>query len=482
MLYNSYIFCFLFLPLVVGLYFLLNKYRKYRWGLILLSAASVVFYAYDHFMYVFLLLGSIAGNWLFSRLLLRKRNRLYLCVGIGLNIAVIFYFKYLNFFLDNINQLFRLEFSLREILLPLGISFITFQQISYLVDSYRGETKEYHFWEYAAFVSFFPQLVAGPIVLHKEMVPQFRDESRKSFNHENFAKGVYAFSIGMFKKVIIADTFGKAVAWGFANYEQITALEVIIVMLSYTFQIYFDFSGYSEMAYGIGKMFNIEIPVNFDCPYKSCSIIEFWKRWHITLTRFFREYVYYPLGGGRKGKIRTYINVMIIFFLSGLWHGANWTFIVWGLAHGAAQVLNRIFSSKWEKCSRIFQWILTFSFVNVMWLFFRADNLDMAWVYLTRAMKMNDLTISADLQSCFALQEFTYLFRCVPPVEGFIDKINGFYMWAALLTALGISLNESNVVERKFKPTFFYAAKTSFLLLWSIVSFAEISVFLYSNF
>lgn len=451
-------------------------------GLALLFVASIIFYSYDHVKYVFLLLGSILVNWLISRFLIQKRNRLYLCMGIALNIFIIFYFKYLNFFLENINKLFRLEFGLREIILPLGISFITFQQISYLVDSYRGETKEYHFLEYAAFISFFPQLVAGPIVLHKEMVPQFRDIGKKSFNHENFAKGLYAFSIGLFKKVIIADTFNKAVVWGWENYDQLVSLEIIIIMLSYTFQIYFDFSGYSEMAYGIGKMFNIDIPVNFNCPYKSCSIIEFWKRWHMTLTRFFREYVYIPLGGSKRGEIRTYINIMIVFFLSGLWHGANWTFILWGVLHGIAQMLNRIFASKWEKCNRIFQWLITFSFLNVMWLLFRADDIGQAWMLLTRAIKMETLTISADLQKCYVLPEIEWLIDLMPSIVGVLNKVNGLYIWTALFVALGISLNEANIKEREFRPTFFNAIKTSFLLIWCIISFSGVSVFLYFNF
>lgn len=354
MLYNSYVFCFLFLPIALATYYLFNKYRKYNWGLALLFVASVIFYSYDNVKYVFLLIGSIIINWFISRILNRRKSKIWLIAGVGINIAVIFYFKYFDFFLENINSILHFEFGLREILLPLGISFITFQQISYIVDSYRCETSDYSFIEYAAFITFFPQLIAGPIVLHKEIIPQFKDSDKKLFNHESFAKGVYAFSIGLFKKVIIADTLNKAVAWGWGHYEQISSLEIIIIMLSYTFQIYFDFSGYSEMAYGIGKMFNIDIPLNFDCPYKSCSIIEFWKRWHMTLTRFLREYVYFPLGGSRKGRLQTYFNVMVVFFLSGLWHGANWTFVFWGVMHGIAQAFNRIFKSRWEKCNQIF--------------------------------------------------------------------------------------------------------------------------------
>ena len=482
MLYNSYIFCFLFLPIVLCAYYLLNKYEKYNLSLALLFFASIIFYSYDNIRYVVLLMGSIIINWFISCLLSQSRNIFYLIIGIGINIAIIFHFKYFNFFIDNLNKLFQFEFSFRKILLPLGISFITFQQISYIVDSYRGETKEYSFLEYAAFISFFPQLIAGPIVLHKEIIPQFKDYRKKLFCHESFAKGVYFFSIGLFKKVIIADTLNKAVAWGWGNFEQITSLEIIIIMLSYTFQIYFDFSGYSEMALGIGKMFNFDIPMNFDCPYKSCSIIEFWKKWHITLTRFLREYVYFPLGGSLKGKVWTCLNVMIVFFLSGLWHGANWTFVLWGVMHGIAQIFNRFFDVKWEKCNQVFRWLVTFSFINIMWLFFRADSIGQAWELLIRVIKMETLTISEDLYKCFVLPEIKWLVGCVTPMEKLIEKINGFYMWVTLLMVFGICLNEKNIKEKKFYPNILTAIKCSWLLIWSIISFSGVSVFLYFNF
>ena len=232
----------------------------------------------------------------------------------------------------------------------MGISFFTFQQVSYLVDSYRTqETRDYGFIEYTLFVLFFPQLIAGPIVLHKEMIPQFRNEHNRIFNSENFSRGMYIFAIGLFKKVLIADTFSQAVAIGYNNVENLSSLEALLVSFSYTFQIYFDFSGYCDMAIGISSMFNINLPQNFNSPYKSTSIIDFWNRWHMSLTRFLREYVYFPLGGSRKGKVRTYVNVMIVFLVSGIWHGANWTFIVWGIMHGVAQCLNRMFKNIWAK-------------------------------------------------------------------------------------------------------------------------------------
>lgn len=340
MLFNSYEFILAFLPVSTICYYLLNHLHFRKAALATLILSSLVFYAGDNIRFLSVLCGSIAVNWMFASGLnyVREKSnnfsKLFLIAGILVDLGLLFYFKYYNFFLENVNQLFHTSYHGKNILLPLGISFFTFQQISFLVDTMKGETKDYGVLEYAAFVSFFPQLVAGPIVLHGELIPQFRDRNRWKFDFDSFAQGIYVFSIGLCKKVIVADTFGRVVTWGYGQYrgiaEALTSLELIIVMLSYSFQIYFDFSGYCDMAKGIAGMFHLELPSNFNSPYKALSIADFWKRWHITLTRFLRTYVYIPLGGNRKGKIRTYANTLIVFFISGLWHGANWTFVIWG--------------------------------------------------------------------------------------------------------------------------------------------------------
>lgn len=349
MLFNSYIFILFFLPVTLIVYFLLNRTNKYVLSNVWLICMSLWFYAYFNTSYIVIILLSISGNYIVSRILYTEYvntnkwiKRLVLIVGILINVGSIFYFKYFDFFISNVNALFNQTFELKNVLLPLGISFFTFQQISYLVDSYRGETKDYGFVEYALFVSFFPQLIAGPIVLHSEVIPQFRNKEQRKFNHDNMAKGLYIFAVGLFKKVLIADTFAKAVNWGFSSYMNISSMDSFLVSLCYTFQLYFDFSGYCDMAVGIGNMFNIKLPNNFNSPYKATSITDFWSRWHMSLTRFLRQYVYIPLGGNRKGKVRTYINIMIVFLVSGIWHGANWTFIIWGIIHGAANCLNRV--------------------------------------------------------------------------------------------------------------------------------------------
>lgn len=493
MLFNSYIFILLFLPVSLLGYFFLNHYGWHRAALCGQTLMSLFFYAYNNINYVWILVASILINWIFSYLLhklsdsssgpLKKYARKsILTIGILLNIGSIFYFKYYDFFIENFNRFLETDFQLRNIVLPLGISFYTFQQISYLIDSYRGETKGYSFIEYAAFVSFFPQLVAGPIVLHDEIISQFKDEKKWHFNNDSFANGIYVFAIGLFKKVLIADTFGKAVSWGWTNLEVMSSLEIMIVMVSYTFQIYFDFSGYCDMAVGIGKMFNIDLPINFDSPYKSYSIIEFWKRWHMTLTRFLRKYVYFPLGGSRKGNVRTCINIFVVFLISGIWHGANWTFILWGVLHGLAQVLNRIFKKSWDKCNQVFQWICTFAFVNVMWLIFRADNVKQAVTLIKRMVIMDSFTIDEGLCSSFVLPEISYCAQYIKPLAYISGKIYGFYMWVALLGALFICLNLKNMYGEKFRPTLAKALGTAVLMVWSIVSLAGVSTFLYFNF
>ena len=336
MLFNSYIFVFLFLPIALAGYYAFNYLKLYKTANIFLIGMSLWFYGYFNKSYLLIICTSIVINFFISNGIEKTREKQSLCrflfvLGICIDISVIFYFKYYDFFLKNVNDIFNKSFELKNIALPLGISFFTFQQISYLVDSYKGEIRgEDSFDEYALFVSFFPQLIAGPIVLHSEMISQFKDKKKRHIIPENLAKGMYIFSLGLFKKVIIADTFGNAVLYGFESVAELSSMEALLVSMSYTFQIFFDFSGYCDMALGIGNMFNIELPQNFNSPYKATSITEFWNRWHMSLTRFLKTYIYIPLGGNRKGKLRTYINIMIVYFISGIWHGANWTFILWG--------------------------------------------------------------------------------------------------------------------------------------------------------
>lgn len=350
-----------------------------------------------------------------------------------------------------------------------------------MIDSYHGKTSSYSFLEYALFVTFFPQLVAGPIVLHSELIPQIMDPAKKQVDYDNLSKGIIWFTLGLAKKMLIADTLGSAVAWAYGNTDIATSLDMLIAALAYTFQIYFDFSGYSDMACGIAAMFNFSLPQNFNSPYKADSIVDFWKRWHITLTRFLREYIYFTLGGSRKGKARTYLNIMAVFFISGLWHGANWTFILWGTLHGFANAINRICAAQYKKLHQAARWMITFAFLNITWIIFRADSVHQAIFILKKIVSMKSLTIHNELYRAFVLPENTYFYK-LTGLSYFNNRITGFSMWFMLTLCLWICLNTANNYERIFKTSTATLLSTILLMVWCILSLGGVSVFLYFNF
>lgn len=481
MLFNSYIFIFAFYPITLLLYFLGARYNK-KISMIILICMSLVFYGYFNPWYLLVILSSIILNFIISKLIYKRKSKALLLLGIAFNVAIIFYFKYFNFFKSFLNSAFRQDFVITEIVLPLGISFFTFQQISFLVDSYKGETADYNFLEYALFVSFFPQLIAGPIVLHRELIPQFRDESKRHPNADNMYSGLVLFIYGLAKKVLLADTFAKCVnlAWN-SGVESLTALEIFLVMLSYTFQIYFDFSAYSDMATGIARTFNIALPMNFNSPYKAVSIIDFWKRWHMTLTRFLREYIYIPLGGNRKGNVRTYLNIFIVFLISGIWHGANWTFYLWGILHGLANMLTRALGRFYNRMHVAFQWLVTFSVVNVLWLLFRADSVRQ-WIQLVfRMIKMENLSVRKELIDCFSLPGRAFVFDILH-LNGLYAKMPHICALMFLVAGLSICLNHKNNIEKEIKAGIVTSLAAALLLFLSIISLGGVTVFIYFNF
>lgn len=320
---------------------------------------------------------------------------------------MLFYFKYYDFFIGNINSIFKTNFPILNLMLPLGISFFTFQQLSFLIDSYKGKSQKYDFLSYCLFVTFFPQLIAGPIVLPEEMLPQFEDHNNKKINYENMNRGLYLFSIGLAKKVLIADSISPFADAGFDKMTSLTFIEGWLTSISYTMQLYFDFSGYCDMAMGIALMFNIILPLNFNSPYKSSSIQEFWKRWHMTLGRFLTNYLYIPLGGNRKGELKTLRNLLIVFLASGIWHGAGWNFIIWGILHGLAILIHRIWKSKGYRLPNILGWGITLFLVNIFWIFFRAKDLSDAFKVL-KAM-LNYKTLSSFITENYKLMTNPYL-------------------------------------------------------------------------
>ncbi|MDB2682721.1 MBOAT family protein [Alphaproteobacteria bacterium] len=411
MLFNSYEFILVFLPITLAVYWLLGRMGK-RASITWLVVASLFFYGWWNPAYLGLIIGSIAVNFGLGRMMLKPPSaskRGVLILGILLNLGALGYFKYANFFVDSLNAVFDAGIGLESIILPLAISFFTFQQITYLVDVYKGEAKDYDFLHYCLFVTFFPQLIAGPIVHHKEMMPQFDADGLFNDKTRNLAIGLTIFILGLFKKAVIADEvagFSTPVFMAAEGGFDVAFIEAWTASLSYTFQLYFDFSGYSDMAIGLACMFGIQLPLNFFSPYKATSVIDFWRRWHMTLSRFLRDYLYIPLGGNRKGPARRYVNLMITMVLGGLWHGAGWTFVLWGMLHGLYLVVNnfwrglrgRFMSRPAGLCEQWFGRLLTFLAVVVGWVFFRAESFGSALVILKGMVGMNGVSLTEGLE------------------------------------------------------------------------------------
>lgn len=497
MLFNSYIFLFFFLPVtLVGFYILERKQATL--AKVWLTCFSLWFYGYFNLDYLIIMVGSIILNYVFYMILQQRRKKWILAAGIFLNLIVLFYFKYYDFFLSNVNAFLGTDFVLKGILLPLGISFFTFQQISFLIDTYRGELKNCSFLDYSLFVSFFPQLIAGPIVVHDEMLPQFdrigKDTRTKDERSSLLVTGIYVFVMGLVKKVILADTLGLAVDAAYSNVEALNGFESLLIILFYSLQLYFDFSGYCDMARGIAGMFGMTIANNFNSPYKAVNIIDFWKKWHITLSRFFTNNIYIPLGGNRKGKVRTYINIFIIFFLSGLWHGAGWNFILWSVMHGLLYIITKIYhdckvKEEEKKAGNIvksikvlFSGLATFIYVTIAWVYFRATDILQANTLLTNVYKKEWALPGKAIYDVFNLGEFWYPMKILKITS--LPYSEYYAMAGFLIISLGIVFLGKNVHEKSedFYPGIMNACMTSILFLWCIVSLSGVSSFLYFNF
>jgi len=370
-------------------FFIIGKWVHDRAAIAWLIVASLFFYGWFNTAYLVLILGSTFFNYTLGMALFRKsvNRKTLLTFGITINILLLGYFKYFNFFIENISTIMGSEFHVQHILLPLAISFFTFQQISYLTDIYRGEAGKCSFLHYCFFIIFFPKLIAGPIVRYKELIPQLTQKIVYRFNSENMSVGLTIFFIGLFKKAVIADgvaVYADPIFNVAASGNVLTFFEAWGGVLAYTFQLYFDFSGYTDMAIGIARMFGILLPINFYSPCKAVNIIDFWRRWHITLSRFLGDYLYIPLGGNRRGTTRQYINLMITMLLGGLWHGAGWTFVAWGVLHGLYLVINHAWHlfrqllgqdiGRSTKLGRGLSQIITFVVVAIAWVFFRAES------------------------------------------------------------------------------------------------------------
>lgn len=461
MLFNSSIFLLLFLPVCFFGFVVLRHFALFNVGMFWLVLCSLFFYAWWNPVYLTLIVGSIIVNYAIGyrqgHLFQNDRpSRKLMVLSIILNLGLLGYFKYANFFVDNVNAVFASNINIPEVILPLAISFFTFQQITYQVDAYRGETKEYNFLHYCLFVTFFPQLIAGPIVHHKEMMPQFASGNQKTLNPNHVVLGLVLLSMGLFKKVVIADNlaqFSTPVFSAAQSGQAMTFFESWGGALAYTFQIYFDFSGYSDMAIGLGCFFGIVLPLNFFSPYRALNIIEFWRRWHITLSRFLRDYVYIPLGGNRKGNVARYRNLLLTMIIGGVWHGAGWTFVFWGLLHGLYLIANHGWHAVLRKFNlldksgknifyRTLAWGVTFTAVVVAWVFFRAESYQASFTIIDGMRGLNGAVLD------YRLEALLPFLKDIVTFEGTgIGSFSSVYGVAWIIFAAMIALFMPNIYQ-----------------------------------
>lgn len=490
MLFNSFEFILCFLPVVFIVYFVLNKQRLVAAGKVWIVFSSLFFYSWWDISYLPLILCSLFVNYAIGssfksnptgpNLKRKVSQKAVLIFGVVLNLALLGYFKYADFFIKNTNAMFHTNFDLLHLVLPLAISFFTFQQIAYLVDAYKGEANEYDFMNYSVFVTFFPQLIAGPIVHHKEMMPQFDTLRTKIINHKNLALGLFLFSIGLGKKVIIADTFAVWSNAGYAATHVLSFFDAWVTSLSYTAQLYFDFSGYTDMALGLGYMFNIVLPQNFNSPYKATSIQDFWRRWHMTLSRFLRDYIYIPLGGNRCSEPRVNLNLFSTFLIGGLWHGAAWTFVAWGALHGAALCVQRWWSKLGLKMHTALACFITFFFVNLTWVFFRATSWQDAFNVFKAMFGMNGFILTDRVVSKFHLGwlgNFGIQSGYSP-----LPKFDIAFILTLVFLGVIIFLPKTDNLHENFEPTKKNLVLAIVLMITALSLFSRVSEFLYFNF
>lgn len=498
MLFNSYVFVFLFFPLCLGGFYGLRKRGSIIAVKAVLTLLSLWFYAFLNPLNLPALLVSMAGNYGIYRLMKRRTadggGRPVLILGIALNLLALFVFKYTG-----------------SAFAPLGISFFTFSQIAFLVQGYKGNLKKTGFADYAFYVTFFPKLIQGPIALPEEMEGQVETAAERPFDWECFYRGLNLFLFGLAKKVLLADTLGRAVDQGYNSLNALNSADALIVTVSYTLQLYFDFSGYCDMASGAAQMLGFSLPLNFHSPYKAGNIIEFWKGWHITLTRFFTRYLYIPLGGSRRGRWRTYRNILIVFFVSGIWHGAGPSFLVWGMLHGILYVLTRyrmdVRKRHMERdagrktgCSedpdripgagglllkkgrRLLSVVGTFLYVNAAWVFFRSPSLGVAVSLLRKILSFRFGRLNWELAGCFNLDEFWYVIKVLR-----IDRWQyAHYILMVLILAGLLWLvffgRTAQECAQRVKPKLFHTGAMAVLFLWCIVTFSNVTSFIYFNF
>ena len=464
MLFNSYTFILAFLPVSLLLFYMVNR-RCAKGGKLVLLLLSVIFVCCNGIYHGAVAVGSTLVNFVICKQMTGKREQQkgLLTLGILFNVVLLGIFKYIP--LAGVPLSF-----------PLGVSFYCFQQIAFLVDQYR-ESTPVTLMDYSLFALFYPKAVQGPIPYGSELLPQFQQHSTGGFSFERLSQSLYLFAIGLAKKVLVADSFAIIADYGFEAVKTLTAFEALLTILAYSLQLYFDFSGYSDMAVAVGRMFGFELPVNFDSPYKAKNITDFWRRWHITLSRFLTKYIYIPLGGNRKGVVRTCLNILIVYLVSGIWHGTGATFLIWGLLHALASIAYRLLKKFYDRIPNPIQWLTQFVFINITWVFFRASSLETAGMLLERLWQGKwSFAINAELAESLLQPTFISVAAQFLPVP--VVVLLGF------AGALGIVVFAKNSTERSrdFHPNIRSLCMTYLLLLISILSLAGVSGFLYTNF
>ena len=522
--FNSYIFILAYLPFCVISFRLIGKKGSSRRLKLWAALLSFGFLLYGDYRSALFLCASAAVNYCLARCIYSgkepdaasntasdivsdtvpdktgqgaqsqniNRQKLLLAIGVAADLLALGYTKYSGFLLSSLNEILHTDLHIRQVLVPIGISFLTFQQIMYLVDVYRGKIGEPDLTDYIFYITWFPKYVQGPITGYQKLMAGFSQDGREEQHQaagiplypdaDHTAHGLYLFILGLSRKVLIADSLSRAVQYGWSNIPELSSLELFIATICYTLQIYFDFSGYSMMAIGISRMLNIPLNVNFRAPYKALSINDFWKRWHVSLTGFFREYVYFPLGGNRKGTARTYINIMIIFALSGMWHGAAWTFLFWGVLHGAAQCLNRRFSGAWNRVPAAIRWVLTFGFVNLAWIFFRSADMKEAFGILRGIADLHSFAISEGFAECFALRELSLITSRSAAAAEFFAGIPAYGIPLLLGVSFVLIACIRDDTEEEFRPSAGKCVISILLLFLSVISLSGVVEFIYAGF
>ncbi|MRR15571.1 MAG: MBOAT family protein [Deltaproteobacteria bacterium] len=489
MLFNSYSFILIFLPAVAAGYFLLHHYLTAKWARLFLLIASLGFMSFWNLYFTLTLLISVLFNFALGSTLSRfalqdsKIRKSIFIAAIAANIVFLGFFKYSNFFVQNVNTLFSAHIGAVHVLLPIGISFYTFMQIAWLTDIYRRGGLRYDFLSYSLYVTFFPYVISGPIAYHHEVIPQMQSESVRRFSGKNLCRGVFIFSIGLFKKCAVADTLALIADGGFAAGNALSFTEAWLTSLSYTMQIYFDFSGYTDMAIGAALVFNIDIPANFNSPYKSMNIQDFWRRWHITLSRFLRDYIYIPLGGNRSGIPGTLVNLMLTFLIGGLWHGAAWTFVFWGFLHGAALCIHRLWSRTGIRMNSVIAWFLTFNFINVAWVFFRAQSFGDALRILQGMAGLNGVVVSPNIAENAFGQSLAAIGIRFGEWRAHLPEAEATqYFFCLILIPFVLMTKNSNELLNRFSPNWKNALAVSLMMIAGLLLLNKASTFLYFTF